>query len=57
MQGKYANMVTENTSSRLNGLVIGLVGGLIIGSLLKQNAIMTGVAGAAIGYIVSTTNK
>lgn len=53
MEGSYANMVSEQTSSRLNGALFGLVGGIIIGSFLRQNSLMTGVIGGAIGYFVS----
>lgn len=53
MSGKYANMITEQTQSRMNGALIGLVGGLILGSLLRQNALMTGVIGGAIGYLIT----
>jgi hypothetical protein len=53
LSGKYANMVTEQTQSRMNGALIGLVGGLILGSLLRQNALMTGVIGGMIGYLIS----
>jgi len=52
LSGKYANMVTEQTQSRMNGALIGLVGGLILGSLLRQNALMTGLIGGTIGYLI-----
>jgi hypothetical protein len=52
MDGKYASMVGDATSKRLNGALMGLVGGLILGSLLKQNAIMVGLAGGVIGYVI-----
>lgn len=53
MDGKYASMVGESTSKRLNGALIGFVGGLILGTLLRQNAIMVGVAGGIIGYVIN----
>jgi hypothetical protein len=52
MDGKYASMVGESTSKRLNGALMGLVGGLILGTLLRQNAIMVGIAGGVIGYVI-----
>jgi hypothetical protein len=52
MKGNYANMVSESTSKRINGALVGGVGGLILGSLFRQNAIMTGLIGAVIGYVV-----
>jgi hypothetical protein len=52
MDGKYASMVSESTTKRLNGALMGLVGGLILGTLLRQNAIMVGIAGGVIGYII-----
>ena len=53
MDGKYASMVGDATSKRLNGAFMGLIGGLILGTLLKQNAIMVGIAGGVIGYVIS----
>jgi hypothetical protein len=53
MDGKYASMVGESTSKRLNGALTGLIGGLILGTLLRQNAIMVGIAGGIIGYVIS----
>lgn len=53
MSGKYANMITEQTQNRMNGAIIGLVGGLILGSLLRQNALMVGLIGGTIGYLLS----
>jgi hypothetical protein len=52
MEGNYASMVTEATSNRLRGLLIGGVGGLILGSLFRQNSLVTGLIGAVIGYVV-----
>lgn len=52
MNGKYASMVSESTNKRLNGALMGLVGGLILGTLLRQNAIMVGLAGGVIGYVI-----
>jgi len=56
MQGNYANMVSEETKSRMNGAIYGFVGGVILGTLLKQNALMVGIAGAVIGYVISNNN-
>lgn len=56
MNGNYANMVSESTSKRINGALVGGVGGLILGSLLRQNALMTGLIGAIIGYLVGNKN-
>lgn len=52
MDGKYASMVGDATSKRLNGALMGFVGGLVLGSLLKQNSIMVGIAGGVIGYVI-----
>jgi hypothetical protein len=57
MDGKYASMVGESTSKRMNGAVMGLVGGLLLGSLLRQNAIMVGIAGGIIGYVIGNRNS
>ena len=56
MKGNYANMVAEETKSRMNGAIYGFVGGVILGTLLKQNALMVGIAGAVIGYVISNNN-
>lgn len=53
MGGNYANMVMEDTKSRMNGAIYGFVGGVILGGLLRQNALLVGVAGAVIGYVLS----
>lgn len=55
MNGSYANMVEDAVLGRTKGLVVGLIGGVIIGALLKQNSLITGAIGGAIGYFV--TNK
>lgn len=52
MEGKYASMVTESTSNRLRGLLIGGVGGLVLGSLFRQNALITGLIGGVVGYVL-----
>jgi hypothetical protein len=57
MNGKYASMIGEDTRKRMNGLLVGMIGGLILGSLLRQNAIITGLIGGAVGYIVGNKNS
>lgn len=57
MQGDYANMVKEDAKKRLSGLLIGGVGGLILGSLLRQNPLAVGLAGAIIGYVLTNNNS
>ena len=57
MQGDYANMVKEDAKKRLSGLLIGGVGGLILGSLLRQNPLAVGLAGAVIGYVLTNKNS
>jgi hypothetical protein len=37
MNGSYANMVEDAVLGRTKGLVVGLIGGVILGALLKQN--------------------
>lgn len=56
MDGKYANMISDGTSKRMNGALIGLVGGIILGSLLRQNSLVTGLIGGVIGYVVGNRN-
>jgi hypothetical protein len=57
MNGKYASMISDDTRKRMNGLLVGMIGGLILGSLLRQNAIITGLIGGAVGYIVGNKNS
>ena len=52
MEGSYASMVTESTTNRLRGFIIGGVGGLILGSLFRQNSLVTGLIGGIVGYVV-----
>jgi len=56
MEGNYASMVTESFTTRTNGLLIGGIGGLVLGGLLGQNMIKTGLIGAIIGFVI-TFNK
>ena len=56
MQGDYANMVKEDAKNRLSGLLLGGVSGLILGSLLRQNALAVGLVGAIIGYVLTNKN-
>ena len=53
MKGNYANMVAEETKVRLKGAVFGAVGGIILGTLLRQNSLVIGLIGGVIGYVVS----
>jgi hypothetical protein len=53
MQGNYANMVTEDAKGRLNGALFGAVGGIILGTLMRQNSLAIGLIGGIIGYVVS----
>jgi hypothetical protein len=55
MDGSYANMVKDENNSKMAGGTIGFIGGAILGALFQQNAIMAGVIGGIIGYVV--TNK
>jgi hypothetical protein len=55
MNGNYANMIEDDVLGRSKGLIVGLIGGVILGALLKQNSLVTGAIGGAIGYFV--TNK
>ena len=55
MNGSYANMVEDAVLGRTKGFVVGLIGGVILGALLKQNSLITGAIGGVIGYFV--TNK
>ena len=52
MQGNYASMVAETTNKRLRGAAMAGVGGILVGALLKQNAFMTGIAGAILGFVL-----
>jgi hypothetical protein len=55
MNGNYANMIEDDVLGRSKGLIVGLIGGVILGALLKQNSLVTGAIGGVIGYFV--TNK
>lgn len=57
MNGTYANMVEDSVLSKTKGLVVGLIGGVILGALLKQNSLITGAIGGAIGYFVSNKTQ
>lgn len=57
MNGTYANMVEDSVLGRTKGLVVGLIGGVILGALLKQNSLITGAIGGAIGYFVSNKTQ
>jgi len=57
MNGNYANMVEDEVLGKSKGLLVGLVGGVILGALLKQNSLITGVIGGTIGYFVSNKTQ
>ena len=52
--GKYANADGDETESRMRGVFAGAIAGLVIGGLLKQNALFTALIGGVIGF---TTQK
>lgn len=53
MDGSYANMVKDDNNSKMAGATVGFIGGAIIGGLLQQNAIMIGIIGGVVGYLVT----
>ena len=52
----YSSMVGESMSKRFNGAIVGFLGGVILGALLRQNALMIGAVGGVIGYVVGNKN-
>ena len=57
MQGSYANYVSEASYARLNGALLGGIGGILLGGVLRQNALMVGLIGAIIGFVVSNKSE
>ena len=49
----YANMVTDYNKKRFTGIIVGAVVGVFLGTILKQNAIVVGLIGGAVGYVTS----
>ena len=57
MGGSYANMVEDKVMGRTKGFVVGLIGGVLLGALTRQNSVVTGVIGGIIGFLVSNKNE
>ena len=53
LDGDYANMVTNYNKKRFTGIIVGAVVGIFLGTILKQNAIVVGLIGGAVGYVTS----
>lgn len=53
LDGDYANMVTDYNKKRFTGIIVGAVVGIFLGTILKQNAIVVGLIGGAVGYVTS----
>jgi hypothetical protein len=53
LDGDYANMVTDYNKKRFTGIIVGAVVGVFLGTILKQNAIVVGLIGGAVGYVTS----
>jgi hypothetical protein len=53
LDGDYANMVTDYNKKRFTGIIVGAVVGVFLGTLMKQNAVVIGLIGGAIGYVTS----
>lgn len=53
LDGDYANMVTDYNKKRFTGIIVGAVVGVFLGTVLKQNAIVVGLIGGAVGYVTS----
>jgi hypothetical protein len=53
LDGDYANMVTDYNKKRFTGIIVGGVVGIFLGTIFKQNAIVVGLIGGAIGYVTS----
>ena len=50
MNGSYANVIGDETNNRMKGVLAGAIAGLIIGGLLKQNALFTALIGGIVGF-------
>ena len=57
MDGSYANLVEQKTKKRLNGFVVGLIGGIVLGALTRQNTLVVGLIGGAIGFVVGNKTE
>jgi hypothetical protein len=53
LDGDYANMVTDRNQKKFTGIIVGAVVGVFLGTILKQNAIVVGFIGGAVGYVTS----
>ena len=53
LDGDYANMVTNYNKKRFTGIIVGAVVVIFLGTILKQNAIVVGLIGGAVGYVTS----
>jgi hypothetical protein len=53
LDGDYANMVTDYNKKRFTGIIVGGVVGIFLGTIFKQNAIVVGLIGGAVGYVTS----
>jgi hypothetical protein len=53
LDGDYANMVTDYNKKRFTGIIVGAVVGVFLGTIFKQNAIVVGLIGGAVGYVTS----
>ena len=54
MDGRFANVIGDDTNNRMKGVLTGAIAGLIIGGIFRQNALFTALIGAIIGF---TTQK
>lgn len=57
MGGSYANMVEDKVMNRTKGFAVGMIGGVLLGALTRQNSVVTGVIGGIIGFLVSNKNE
>jgi hypothetical protein len=57
MGGSYANMIEDKVMGRTKGFAIGLIGGVILGALTRQNSVVTGIIGGIIGFLVSNKSE
>ena len=57
MGGNYANMIEDKVMGRTKGFMIGLIGGVVLGALARQNSVVTGIIGGVIGFLVSNKSE
>ena len=57
MRGNYANMIEDKVMGRTKGFMIGLIGGVVLGALARQNSVVTGIIGGVIGFLVSNKSE